>query len=70
MQIETYLWEHRTSLYRVAYTYVRNEQDALDVVSQSIIKVLQSQPSLPDEQAATAWVYRVVINTAKDPCVI
>lgn len=66
MQIETYLWERRASLYRVAYTYVRNEQDALDVVSQSIVKVLQSQSTLPDEQAATAWVYRVVINTAKD----
>lgn len=64
--IETYIWNSRQSLYRVAYTYVRNEQDALDIVSASIIKALQAKPNILDERAMTAWVYRVVVNTAKD----
>lgn len=64
--LETYIWEHRQSLYRVAYTYVRSEQDALDIVSASIVKAMRAKPRLDDERAAAAWVYRVVINTAKD----
>ncbi len=64
--IETYIWNSRQSLYRVAYTYVRNEQDALDIVSASIIKAMQAKPKILDERAMTAWVYRVVVNTAKD----
>ena len=66
MDFEAYIWDHRASLYRAAYTYVRHEQDALDIVSQSVVKALQHNPAVPDEQAAMRWMYRVVANTAKD----
>lgn len=64
--LETQIWDSRQTLYRFAYMYVHNEQDALDIVSQSIVKALKTQPKFQDESKAAAWIYRVVINTARD----
>lgn len=58
--------DHKESLYRLAYSYVRNKEDALDVVQESIHKALSSAASLKNPDALKSWLYRIVVNTALD----
>lgn len=52
--------------YRLAYSYVHNESDALDVVQESAYKAILKCDSLKNESYADTWIYRIVINTALD----
>jgi len=64
--VERLIWQDRDRFYRLAYSYVHNREDALDVVSESIVKALRSQRGLRDREAMRAWFYRIVIHTACD----
>ena len=61
-----YVVENKDSFYRVAYTYVKNQDDALDVVQESICKGLDKIKSLKDIESIKTWFYRILINTAID----
>ena len=64
--IEHYIWENRGSFYRLAYAYVHNEADALDIVSASIVKALENKRGLRNSQAIKTWFYRIIVHTAID----
>lgn len=49
-------------LYRIARSYLRNEHDCLDAVSEAILKAWQKQNTLRDEQAFDTWLNRIVIR--------
>lgn len=63
---EKLIKNEQEKLYRVAYSYVRNEQDALDVVQESIIKGYKSFHKLQNTQYFSTWITRILINTAID----
>ncbi|SHN63614.1 RNA polymerase sigma factor [Desulfitobacterium chlororespirans] len=65
-EIESYLIANQETIYRLAYSYVKHPEDALDVVQESIIKAISSVNTLRDSQGMKSWVYRIVINTALD----
>lgn len=50
--------------FRFAFTYTRNQQDAEDVVSESVIKALRSIHKLKNTQYLKTWFYKIIINTA------
>lgn len=52
--------------YRLAYSYVRNEDDAMDIVQESVCKALSAIDSLYSEEYLKTWCCRIVINTATD----
>lgn len=58
--------EHKENVYRLAYSYVKNEQDALDIVQDSIYKGLKSLHSIKGKKSIKSWFYRIVVNTALD----
>lgn len=60
------LWAERNKCYRIAFSYLKNEQDALDVVSESYLKALKNLDKIQDYQFSTTWLVRIVINTAID----
>lgn len=64
--IEQYIWRDRERFYRLAFTYVRNKEDALDIVSESVVKAIKSSKRLRDDQAIKAWFYSIVVHTAFD----
>lgn len=64
--IERYIWQDRERFYRLAFTYVRNQEDALDIVSESIVKAIRNYKRLRDKEAVTAWFFSIVIHTALD----
>jgi RNA polymerase sigma-70 factor, ECF subfamily len=60
-----YLQREQNRVYRLAYGYTHDEQDALDVVQASMVKALTARP-MREPQYLSTWVYRIVVNTAID----
>lgn len=63
---EKLLLDNYERYYRVAYTYVKTEEDALDVVQESAYKVMANCRKVKQAEYLETWIYRIVINTAKD----
>lgn len=57
---------HQQMYYRLAFSYVRNEADALDILQDSIYKALASLNKLKDPDSIKSWFYRIVVNTSLD----
>lgn len=64
--IEETLTANYQKYYRLAYSYAKNEADALDIVQESAYKAILQCKKLKDENYADTWIYRIVINTAAD----
>ena len=48
--------------YRLAFSYVKNQDDALDVVQSAVCKALTHYEELKNEEAFKTWLYKIVIN--------
>ena len=57
-----YILENQEKFYRVAYSYVRNQDSALDVVQNAICKGLEKCYDLRNPDAIRSWFYRIVVN--------
>lgn len=64
--IADFITQSRNSSYRIAYSYVHNKEDALDIIQDSICKALSSGKTLENPEAVKTWFYRIVINTSID----
>ena len=53
-------------MYYLALKYVKNEDDAADVLQDAYIKAWQSLDDLQDPERFPAWLGRIVANTAKN----
>lgn len=58
--------EHQRQLYRIAYSYVKNEQDALDVIQEATYKAIIHLDKLQEEAYMKSWLIRILINCAVD----
>lgn len=58
--------DNKENIYRLAYSYVKNKEDALDIVQESIYKALTSIGLLKDPEAVKSWLFRIVVNTSLD----
>lgn len=58
--------ENKKNLYLLAYSYVKNEQDALDIVQESIHKGWQALSSIKKGTSMKSWFYKIVVRTAID----
>lgn len=61
-----YVRDNKNQLYILAYSYVKNEQDALDVVQDSIQKGWMALGTLEDQHQIKSWLYKIVVRTAID----
>lgn len=64
--VESFIIENREAHYRLAYSYVRNKDTALDIVQDSIFKALKSIDRLDEITYLKTWFYRIIINTSID----
>ena len=62
--VERALTEGYEKYYRLAYSYVHNEADALDIVQEAAYKAILKSDSLKEPQYVETWVYRIVVNEA------
>jgi RNA polymerase sigma-70 factor (ECF subfamily) len=63
---EQLLIEHSDRLYRTAYLYVRNRDDALDVVQETAYKAFSSISQLRNEKFFLTWITKILIHCAYD----
>ena len=59
-----YIKENQEKLYRIAYTYTKNQEKALDVVQEAITKSLENINKLRHEEYVKTWFYRILLNEA------
>ena len=59
-----YIKENQEKLYRIAYTYTKNQEKALDVVQEAITKSLENINQLRHEEYVKTWFYRIILNEA------
>lgn len=62
--VEEMLIENYAKYYKLAYSYVRNESDAQDIVQEGAYKAILNCSSLKNERYADTWIYRIMIKEA------
>ncbi len=58
------LKQEKDKLYRTAYSYVRNEEDALDVFQQTVLLAIESIHQLREPKYFTTWLMKICINVS------
>lgn len=56
--------ENYQKYYRLAYSYVHNESDALDIVQEGAYKAILNSHTLKKREYMETWIYRIMINEA------
>ena len=65
-KVEDQILDNYEAMYRLAYPYVRNEEDALDIVQESVYKAIKNAGKVQQEAYIRTWLWRIVMNTAVD----
>ncbi len=65
-KVKDYIVNNQESFYKIAYSYVKNEDDALDIVHDAICKALYKIDSLKDIEVVKSWFYKILINSSID----
>ena len=65
-KVEDQILDNYEAMYRLAYSYVRNEEDALDIVQESVYKAIKNAGKVQQEAYIRTWLWRIVMNTAVD----
>lgn len=58
--------QYGNSIYRMSYFLLQNEQDAQDVLQETLIKYIQKAPVFDAADYEKAWLLRVANNLCKD----
>ena len=61
-KLVAYIVENQEKFYRLAFSYVKNQEDALDVVQSAVCKALEHYGELKNEAALKTWFYRIVLH--------
>jgi RNA polymerase sigma-70 factor (ECF subfamily) len=57
------LYERHAELaFRIAYRFVRDEQDAQDITQSVFVSLMQSARRYRPEAKVTTWIHRIVVN--------
>ncbi|ENY8474603.1 sigma-70 family RNA polymerase sigma factor [Clostridioides difficile] len=65
-KVEKYIIDNKDSFYRIAYSYTKNEEDALDVVQEAMYKALYSVENIKEVNYIKTWFYKILIRTSID----
>lgn len=58
--------QNEASFYRIAYSYVKDREDALDIVQDAVERALVKLPGLRDEARIKPWFCRILVNRSID----
>lgn len=58
--------ERKDNIYRLAYTYVKNENDAMDILQNTVYKVFISIKKLKNPEYFNTWLTRIAVNCCID----
>lgn len=58
--------EHSQTLYRIAFTYMKNRYDAEDAVQETFLRLIRGRVVFADSQHEKAWLILSVSNVCRD----
>ncbi|WP_375102683.1 sigma-70 family RNA polymerase sigma factor [Paenibacillus sp. RS8] len=58
--------EQKRKLYSIAYSYLRNEADSLEVLQEATCRAWIKRKSLKDSERFAPWLTRILINCCND----
>ena len=65
-KVDKYIIDNKDSFYRIAYSYTKNEEDALDVVQEAMYKALYSVENIKEVNYIKTWFYKILVRTSID----
>ena len=63
--VEQILLENYNKYFRLAYSHVKNEEDAADIVQNGAYKAILNSDQLKKPEFAATWIYRIMLNEIK-----
>lgn len=57
---------YKEGLYRTAFAYVKNEQDATDILQETVYKAYISIEKIKEPRYFKTWITKILINTSID----
>lgn len=64
--LESYFRKYHSMLFRIAFTEVKSQADAEDIMQEVFIKLLRYQPEFENAEHEKAWMIRTTLNLCKD----
>lgn len=61
-----YFTDEQARFYRLAYSYLKNREEALDAVQTAVCRAWEQQDRLRDPDAVRTWFYRILVNVCMD----
>lgn len=61
-ELEEYIEAHQDSFYRLAFSYVKDPDAALDVVQNAVVQALANAHTLRERTYMKTWFYRILVN--------
>ena len=58
--------EYSQTLYRIAFTYLKNRYDAEDALQETFLRLIRGRVAFVDAQHEKAWLIRTVSNVCRD----
>lgn len=58
--------KYREKVFRIAHRFVRNKEDALEVVQDVFLKVYTGMPRFKTDSKFFTWLYRIAVNRSID----
>ncbi|WP_033542351.1 sigma-70 family RNA polymerase sigma factor [Planococcus sp. CAU13] len=64
LALQQLLKTEKEKLYRMAYTYVRDEDNALEIFQQTVLQAIESVHQIKEPEYFSTWLARICINKA------
>ena len=64
-QIEALILKYEKTVYKLAYSYMKNRQDTDDVYQEVFLRFFRRKPEFESEEHEKAWFIRTTINCCK-----
>ena len=64
--LTSYLITEQARFYRLAYSYLKNREEALDAVQTAVCRAWEQQDRLREPEAVRTWFYRILIHVCTD----
>lgn len=60
---------HKGSMYRLAYSILRNEADAEDAIGECIVRAFEHRDSLRNKESIKSWLMQILVNVSRSAVV-
>lgn len=64
--LERYLVENQARFYRLAYSYLKHPEDAMDAVQTAVCRAMERRSALRDPASCRSWFCRILVNVCLD----